>query len=532
MNNKISKILEYFFLLLLFLTIGGVVYFNLSDIRYSLDYDAANTYYHYMEVIKNGTLRIPDWHHTTTLELDTSLFLAVIIWHITKNIFLSVGISNIIMILLYIFVIYRILSFANVKRTFIYATLCLVITPYAFGMLDYFNMMFFGVSYYSFKTLAPLLFLLLMQLLNKQSFGTKLEKAELVFAAFAYIVLLFVTTLSTGFYTLLCGIFPIILCMIIDIWTDGIKTNKYNKMHIALLAVTFIVFIIGYVLHNYYYPDVSRTNMRLTKVENYAINLRACVAGIFQLFGAITSLDLEAMSPWGIFYCLKIGLVVLFIIALIYNLAKILNKTEKFDIKKYLAFVFLFNFLLLVVADCRYSDNTHIEYRYYLIGAVPLILLFGIQLCEWLEKCNPLQQWTAKACILLALAAVLLGNHLNVIKNWDRSSYAVEFCDYFNTLDIDSVFFVDDEDTAVLCKGIDNKHKYGTFMTNTQTLVLSFCSYNQSASGSFYGNKNVLAVINGVNLYDILPAQIADNYQKIGSVRWLDIYYSDRVYFP
>lgn len=48
MNNKISKILEYFFLLLLFLTIGGVVYFNLSDIRYSLDYDAANTYYHYM----------------------------------------------------------------------------------------------------------------------------------------------------------------------------------------------------------------------------------------------------------------------------------------------------------------------------------------------------------------------------------------------------------------------------------------------------------------------------------------------------
>ena len=80
MSNKkeltFYKVMEYLFLAVLLVTGGSVVYFNLSDIRCSLDLDFGNTIYHYMEVIKQGTMMLPNWHHTTSLELDGSMLFA------------------------------------------------------------------------------------------------------------------------------------------------------------------------------------------------------------------------------------------------------------------------------------------------------------------------------------------------------------------------------------------------------------------------------------------------------------------------
>jgi len=247
---KIDKIAEWMFLALLIVQAGFIIYFNLSDIRCSLDYDAANTFYHYMEVIKNGTMRLEDWNHTTTLELDGSFLFVVPLYYITNDIFLSVGIGNIILMILYIFVIYRIMHYAGVNKMFTYFTLCLVLTPYSFGMLEYFNMMFFGGACYSVKTLVPLIFLLLVQLLTKKDFKEKVERIELGIVVILYAGLLFVTAFSTGIYTMLCGLLPMITCMGIDIWTSGGWKGKYNWKHISLVVGTFILFVIGYVLHN------------------------------------------------------------------------------------------------------------------------------------------------------------------------------------------------------------------------------------------------------------------------------------------
>lgn len=528
----VEKIIEWLFLGLLIIQTGFVVYFNLSDIRCSLDFDVANTFYHYMEVIKNGTLRLEEWNHTTSLELDGSFFFAIPLYYITRDIFLAVGISNIIIMVLYLLVISRIFYHARVSKLFMYIALCLVVTPYSYGMLEYFNMMFYGGACYSIKTLVPLLFLLLIQLLSKKESLTKKEQTELGLIAFMYVGLLLITTFSTGFYAMLCGVIPMLICLVIDVWLDGGWNKKYNWKHVCLVAGSFLIFLLGNFMHNDFYPDVSRSNMRVTKLENYAINFRACVAGLLQVFGATTSADVEVMSFWGIFYCLKMGIVVLFIIVFFYNFVRFFYKTERLDIRKYLAFIFLFNFLVLLVADCRYGTNTRTEYRYFLIGVIPLVLLLSIQISEWREVWNMFQYRTICACMFAALAILIAGNNGNVIKNWDRTTYAVELCEYFKTLDIDSVFFVDDPDTSIICKGLDSDHKYGAFITETQTLHQSFCSYKQSTQGAFYGNRNVVAVIEGRNIYDQFPEQIARNYTYIGKVRWYDLYISDRVYFP
>lgn len=544
MKEKIEKIAESLFLFLLIVQFIAAAAFNLYDIRCSLDHDAANTFYHFMEVIKNGTMKLPDWNHTTTLELDGSFLFAIPLYFVTKDIFLSVGISNIILMILYLFTISRILHHAGAGRKFMYLTLCLVLTPYSFGMLEYFNMMFFGGACYSVKTLVPLLFILVIQLLSEErereekgqqakgELRQGAKRAEFIIAFVLYFVLLFVTAFSTGMYTMLCGLLPVFICILIDIWTEGTNRKKYNQKHAVMLAGTLVLFTAGYILHNHFYPLTSRMDMKLTKIENYAVNFRACVAGIFQLFGAATSQDIETVSFWGIIYCLKMGLVVLFLAVFFYNVPRIFKKTEKPDVRKYLTFLFLFNFLVLLVADCRYSDNTHIEYRYYLIGAVPLILLLGIQLSEWEGFWDGFQKQLIHMVILLALSGIVVGNTLYVREHWDRTTYAVELCDYFNTLDIDSVFFVNDPDTSIICKGIDQNHKYGAYMTETQSLNLSICSYNASAHGSFYGESNALAVLADSNLSELIPPEIAEKYTKIGTIRWYDIYLADKVYFP
>ncbi|MCH5274574.1 MAG: hypothetical protein J1E65_01950 [Lachnospiraceae bacterium] len=533
MKDKTVKILDYFFGILLIGQIGAIIFFNLSDIRYSLDHDAANAIYYFREMLKNRTIMLSDWNPTTTLVIDTCFMFAAPIFWVVRDIFLAIGIANILMVGLYIFVISRILIHANVKRVYIWFTLCLVITPYSFGMLDYFNMLFFGITTYSVKTIVPLLFLLLMQLLGKKTFIKRTEKLEFWTVLIIYTVLLFITTFSSGFYASLCGILPIIACMILDIWADGEKTKKYNKGHLGLIAGSFIIFLFGYILHRNIFPMGTRTNLLLTKIEDYATGFRACIAGLFQLFGAVTSEDIKAMSPRGIVYGLKLGLVILLLSTFIYNIKSIFSKTDSLNLKKFLSILFLFNFILLLAADSRYSSsNTWMEYRYYIVGIVPLILLLGIQFSEWEAKWNFFQQITLKICAFLVLTILLIGNNKNVVDRWDRTTYAVELCDYFNTLDIESVFFIDDRDTSYICKGIDENHKYGAFMSETQSLDLSMCSYNQSASGSFYGNRNVLAVIVGNELADLIPAEIAVNYEYIGTVRWFNIYFSDEVYFP
>lgn len=519
-------------LVLLALQIGMIAYFNLTDIRNSLDSDFANTVYHFREVIKNGTLNLQGWNHTTSLELDAVFLFALPISLLVRDLFTAVGISNLILVLLYAAVISGILRCAGVNAKYILAVLCLVLTPYSFGMLEYFNMMFYGGACYSQKTLVPLLFLWLLLLLEKQDM-TRRRKVLTAAAFFLFLFFLFITSFSTGIYVMLCGILPLFGCMLWKAWQAGTWKGIYNRGQTALLLAAVLTFAAGYLMHYRFYGLASRTTMNLTRIENYAVNFRACIRGIFDLFGATVSDEVTAFSIRGIWYCLKMGFVAALVVNWLLCLKTGLGEGQEKREKDFLAVLPLFNFLVLLLADSRYTTNPHIEYRYYLIGAIPLILLLGISLDEWEKK---MRQKAQKRIFRIAAWAALLflmaGNNKSVLDQWDRTSYAVELCDYFHTLDVESVFFVDDPNTSNICKGIDGDHKYGTFLSETQSLDLSICSYLESASGSFYGGRNALAVFVHTVPEDYMPEEIASRYRKAGTVQWFDIYVSDRVWFP
>ena len=186
----------------------------------------------------------------------------------------------------------------------------------------------------------------------------------------------------------------------------------------------------------------------------------------------------------------------------------------------------------MFLADMRYPGNAHTEYRYFVIGVVPLIILFGLQLNELNKVFNEFQKILAVAVLFVATVIMVFGNNKNVLEEWDRSAYCVDLTNYMDTLDVESMIFLIDHDTAAMCRSIDNEHKYGAYIPETQALYDDICNYAESAYGDYYGDRHVLAVIEGMNIYDYMPLEIADQYELMGKCRWFDIYISDVMMFP
>ena len=536
-NLNFYKIIEYLFLAVLFITGGSIIYFNLSDIRCSLDPDFANTIYHYMEVIKQGTMSLPNWHHTTSLELDGTMLFALPLYFITGNMFTAIGISNILIVFLYVIVIARLLNLYKVDKMFIYVTLVLVLTPYEYGMLDYFNMLFYGGACYAIKTIVPILMLLVLSLMTKETYKSKMGKVELVAFSGVYLYLLFATAFSTGIFVVLCGIAPIFVWMILEMFFHGSPEFVLKKRVWLVWFVTVLTFGTGYLLHNKVYTATSRTNMNLTNMGDFADNFDACVRGIFELMGAIVEKDVPVLSARGIVLCVKMVVVTAFLVALFLNYIKFVNGDNEQEktglyLKNYLAFMFVWVFMVMFIADMRFPGNPHTEYRYFVIGIIPLIMLFGIQLNALSKVFNEFQKKIAYIVLLMVCLIVVAGNHKNVLDRWDRSTYAVEFTEYVESLDVDSVIFLADPDSATMCKGIDNERKYGAYIPATQSLNLTICSYYDSMYGYYYDDRHILAAIEGTDLYQNMPAEIASQYVKIDKFKWFDIYISDVMMFP
>ena len=539
MLNKFSfeKIIEYLFLALLLFVGVSIVRFNLSDIRCSLDPDFANTIYHYTEVIKNRTLNLPNWYHTTSLELDGSMLFAVPLYFVTKDLFIAVGISNILIMLIYIVVISRLLRLYHVNRVFIYVTLIFVLTPYEYGMLDYFNMMFYGGACYAVKTIVPILLLLILGLLHRETFRDRRGKTELVAFSAIYLYLLFATAFSTGIFVVLCGILPIFVWMILEMFLEGSPEFVLKKSVWGTWIVTILTFGLGYLFHKKIYTASSRTNMNLTNMGDFADNFKACIRGIYELLGAITIKDVPVLSVEGIILCVKMVVVTAFLVALAFNYIKFSNadkeqKKAGMCLRNYLAFMFVWTFMVMFVADMRFPGNNYTEYRYFTIGIVPLIILFGFQLNNLKSNFNDFQKKVAYIVLFVVCVSVAYGNYSNVVKKWDRSTYAVEFTEYVDTLDVESVIFVIDRDSQTMCRGIDNEHKYGCFMPETQTLYMPICSYYDSSYGYYYGERHALAAIEGTDLYQCMPEEIASQYVKVDKFKWFDIYISEVMLFP
>ena len=114
--------------------------------------------------------------------------------------------------------------------------------------------------------------------------------------------------------------------------------------------------------------------MILVSVFQIIANVFGCFAGIFELFGGIShelNVDVAVLSPEGVGILLKAVLVHTFIICGIVGFIKILRK--KADLRLVLLLsVFIWNMFVLLATKTQAGSPTY-EYRYHIIGMLPLI---------------------------------------------------------------------------------------------------------------------------------------------------------------
>jgi len=509
-------------MILFMINMTGIFYFNMSDLRLSLDPDFATVVYHLREIVNKRSLILPNWIATTSMEFDSTLIFAVPFYAITGNEFLSVGLSDLLIVFLYIYAIWNILMALHVRMGIRFLTLAIIITPYNYDWLDYFKMLFFAHANYSIKALVPIMLVLCLIAFNKKDFTDCFNKRKKLFFLFIYLLLLFVTCASTGIYTVLCGIVPILFTKIFSLWK---KRYAFNENDFPVWALTGIISTIGIFTYKLIYtghsPDTS-----LVKLEEFFENLKYVFIGVFQAFGIMEKNAVPVFSKMGLFYLIKTLMVLTILIVTAIVIFKWFRGAANYDC--YLPFfsVILFNMLILIVGDMR-AGNDFIPYRYLFVGIPILLTGMGIMLNRYVATHNNRHIMPIMSVLLLSCSYMLVGNFKVANDNLMDKDYIVDMTDYFETLDVDTVFIADDKDTALMCKAVDDSKNYACYNSKDESITLEINYYKNEKDFDYYGEKNVIAIPNFNNLTDYVSEDIANEYEYVGETRWLACYVSD-----
>lgn len=216
---KKQKYLEYLLLAVIVVQFLFILYTNLTKIPATLDNDAAKVFIHAMEMWKHKTFFVPAWKNMTTLEVDCSTLLALPIYGITKDIYKSFGAANVLILAVYIYIFNILMNRLNSGKIAKYMAIIMLMIPFGFGQLMYYNMMFFAAGQYNIKVLVPLMMLIVI-------ISEKLD-LETIIIGVVCIFLTCILGISSGPYVIATGIIPILAGYILF---DLLKRNKITEL--------------------------------------------------------------------------------------------------------------------------------------------------------------------------------------------------------------------------------------------------------------------------------------------------------------
>lgn len=366
---------EWFLLILVTLQIIAIFVFNFTRMKYSMDYDAICAVTQAAEMWKQKTLFLADWSYQTTLGLDSGVPFVALVYGITQNLFFSYGVVNCLFVLFYVYVYNRVCTDLSMSRLGKYFVLLILFTPYTLGQLGYAKMLFTAAAYYNLKAIMSVMTVSIMIRFYKKA------DRQLLFCGLFYLFL-FLSSVSTSVYALICCVFPILLFLFIQImrgdmlFRDGKITISFLKQKPFLFAVGgLIVAAAGLVFYKVFGIPSNPPKMNLTSLTNIWKNLGKCVAGIYDIFGGLGQ-GYAIISPKGI-YTLLCFCIITFILVCLFIRIRVMIREGREDKGGLLISCFAgINFFVLVLADVTYSGWIF-ESRYHLLPMLVVILCVG-----------------------------------------------------------------------------------------------------------------------------------------------------------
>ena len=383
-KDKQDKILLAAGFLLVAFEIILLVYYNFAHFTDSLDDDVAKLMSHAVEMAKHHTFFVDDWIYITTGEFDCTTILAIPLFYITHNIILSFAIGNVINIILWIFTICTLMR--KIKQPLLSGLLALgiIFASWWFGKVEYVNMLFFGGGQYVYKTLIPILFIVVLIYHDvKWSFGE-------VFFVVIYYGLLFISGMSSGIYVGICGIFPIMLCLIMALLAHREPAEK--KWMILHLVATICVILFSVYICKISGVSPNSASMELKTLDEIGEDLFVTFLSLTDLFH-ILDWEIKAAvgSAAGILSLVKLTI---FLFILYFGLTCIprifgiktyrdaISSVEEDRKKEFvltaLISIFVWNYFILFM--------TETTPRYHLMGAFALVLCGVIVYFEKMDR--------------------------------------------------------------------------------------------------------------------------------------------------
>lgn len=512
---------ERLFFALVIVQFAMAAFFNLTFTDRAVDTDAAKLFVHAMEMSRNNTLLIPGWEYTTTMEWDTAALLAIPFYKLSGNVYLSFGIANILLLAFFLFVVKTLFGRFGVEKRYIWMACSLFLIPYAFGMLDYFNMLFFNGSQYMFRVLLPL-WLLMLLMTPKEKRKTP---GNCVLAAL-FLAMVVLASVSSGTYIVVSCILPVVLLVIYDVLLSS-DLRKYDRQQYVFLGLTLILAVLGMAVSMRLDSAGFGNEMKLLNWFDLRYYRDSCVEGFFRLFGAMPGEETKVLSVVGIAFLLKLLLICFMVVSLVVNIkSQLFSENKENGLAFFLTGISLINFIILFCCETRYNTlNNTMEHRYYLVAVVPMILAFSQQYQKWEKNFSAYLKCAVPAVMLTGIFFVTATGYYNAYKGLDLYGYCDTLCEYFDTLDARNIIFLSDRASAECCRLKDQEHLYSTYETEGYMNVVDY--YRAQTEREYYDDRHVLVAISGTDLAESLGEGVAAAYQYQTTLLWFDIYTAD-----
>lgn len=443
---------------------------NLILIESNLDCDNAKMFNHIVKMWEHKSLFIPNWSYTTTLELDGISIFAIPLYGLTGDIFLACGLSNIIFAGLFVATLFYVFK----NRSIVYPlVMCnLVLVPYSLGMLSYFNMMFFGAAQYIVKVMIPLI---LVGIIISVTDSRKVSRIDILFMI-AYLCLLLLTSISSGSYVLLCGLIPLFVAYFAYMFFARFNLYSSGKIMIFLGIASVILPVIGIKINNIVLGGTRANDMTICSVHQLLGNVSSTFWGMFELFGGATAaFDLKVLSLDGIALISKLCFVIIILICGIISVCVHIRKKQDLQVLLLIA-IFIWNYFILTVTNNRAGSATS-EFRYHLIGMIPLLCVAVIVILDWFESFSHEQRRALKTLLCCAILFLVVVSYEKVYTSEDDDIELKQFCEYFEKEQYDYIYLYDASNDSDICRVLDRNNTYICLTPEGVTWVYDYYSH-------------------------------------------------------
>lgn len=506
---------------LFFVQVLVLGFFNLTQMKYHMGFDASSYYLKAMEMAKQGTLFITDWVEQTTLYFDSSVPLAALLYKITGDIFVSYGIVNFItdIAIFYMFhAILKSLKLSGMARAVCLNMIaCAYVTP-AFNNandMSYLSSVLSAADWYGLKVLIILMVI-------KMILDSEDNKINYRFVVVTEL-LLFISGVSSGWYLLVTVLLPILVFYIIRV----LVRNSYKEVfrrETLLLIIGMILIVTGKVVATKVLGFTSKdSSMELIELNALWKNLGSIILGFMDLVGALPrSAAQQVLTIKGIAYLLGLVVFLLCLIGIIYSVRNIVKNFVQYEKYAMLIVIVGFNIFMFSVLNTTYGQDIF-ETRYL----IPLFMLIVISVGEFIDALA--DRLILKYAGLLGVAATMLV--LNIYNdclyyiqknNYDTLTEIVDEVETLNT----SVVYVYGDDFRIDARNlrvVDAKRVYKYIWDDF--VLAPWGDYTYYSDVASARGRNVL--ITNEESMNTLPDYIKNQYTFYGQVDKFSIYVAE-----